>query len=179
MTHEMTYYECRENESQANTCSNTKEVSIHRAKVKFISFIADPCKDEHDDDRDQLDDPEDALEGAEVVVPAPHRPGQVPGAGGASHRAALLNTHIVAGLGYCLARHGYLLWTESKQNDRILLSFKINRRMSFPRVHSGLNDSAGLVWWKLPKAAHTPAFQAPDRNYPLISTQQLLSLPMM
>jgi len=121
MTHKMTYYECQEDESQANTCSNTKEVSIHRAKVKFISFIADPCKDEHDDDQDQLDDPEDALEGAEVVVPAPHRPGQVPakatlqgslstpalpGAGGASHRAALLNTHIVAGLGHCLARHG-------------------------------------------------------------------------
>jgi hypothetical protein len=70
--------ECQEDERQPNTSADTNEVSISTSKIKNVSFTPNPGKDQHNQDQDQLQDPQDALEGAEVVALAPNRPGEVP-----------------------------------------------------------------------------------------------------
>ena len=72
MTNQVANNECQENKSETNTGTNTNKVGIRTSKSKSISFITNSCKDQHNEDQDQLHDPEDTLEGAEVVVLPPH-----------------------------------------------------------------------------------------------------------
>ena len=82
MSNQVTDNECQEDERQANTSTDTNEVSISTSKMKNVSLIPNPGKDQHNQDQDQLQDPQDALEGAKVVTLAPNRPGQVPARSG-------------------------------------------------------------------------------------------------
>ena len=74
MSNQVADNECQEDERQPNTSANTNEVSISTSKMKNVSTIPNPGN--------QLQDPQDALEGAEVVALAPNRPGQVPARSG-------------------------------------------------------------------------------------------------
>ena len=78
MSNQVADNQCQEDERQANAGADTNEVSISTTKMKNVSLIPNPGKDQHNQDQDQLQDPQDALEGAEVVALAPNRPGEVP-----------------------------------------------------------------------------------------------------
>ena len=77
----MADYKCQEDEGEAYAGTDTNEVGIYVSKMKLVSFVPNPGKDQHNQDQEQLQDPEDALEGAKVVALAPNGPGQVPDKG--------------------------------------------------------------------------------------------------
>ena len=78
MPNKVTHNKCQKDEGEADTGTNTNEVCIDAAKIQLISSVANPSKDQHDQDQEQFQKPEDPLEGAEVVALASHRPGQIP-----------------------------------------------------------------------------------------------------
>ena len=78
MSNQVADQKYQEDECHANTTADTNEVSISTSKMKNVSLIPNPGKDQHNQDQDQLQDPQDALEREEVVALVPNRPGQVP-----------------------------------------------------------------------------------------------------